>query len=227
MRASISTAGIFGLVLALAAPGLAGEKDRVVPWQFKAAKGGKAAGRYDLSVVSGDSGVFAVSMTYADAKAVGKPKPGRPDVRTYAELDSKGFLGRYKRWKTKGKSALYWMAFVLDGKAKIRFEMEDGQKSKVVDLGAANEIVPLEPDQPLLAWLLVRGRTEHDVACMGTTSTAPGKALVRKDNQVEGQETWKVEGDCGTFSLTLDAAGELQKVTTEGRSWERVVVPQT
>jgi len=204
----------------------AGEKDQVVPWQFKATKGGKVIGRYDFSVVTRDNGVLAVSMSYGNAKALGMKTPGRPEVRAYAELDAKGLLGRFKRWKAKGRAALYWLAFVYEGKAKIRFEREDGQNSKVTELGAAAEVAPLEPDQPFLAWLLVRGLVDREVACMGTSSTTVGKARVFKEGAVDGSDVWKVGGDCGTFSITMDAAGEPRTITAETYSWERVAPQQ-
>ncbi len=220
MRAATWMAGL--AVLGMAVGARAADREKVEPWQFKAVKGGKAAGRYDFSVVARDTGVFAVSMTYGDPKAVAKKKPGRPEVRTYAELEPSGQLGRYKRWKAKGKGALYWLAFVFEGKAKIRFEREDGSKAKVTELGDATEVFPLEADQPLLAWLLVRGKVEREVACMGTGSTVLGKARVRRLDGVEGGEGWKIEGDCGAFTVVVDAAGEPRSITADGRAWERL-----
>lgn len=217
MRVAMVVAGAVALALA----GSARAGDKVEPWQFKTTRNGKAVGRYDFSVVARENGVFAVSMTYGDAKAIGKKRPGRPEVRAYAELDPKGILGRYKRWKAKGKGALYWMAFVLDGKARTRFEKEDGKNAKVTELGPATDVVPLEPDQPFLGWLLVRGRAEVEVACMGSSSTAIGKARVRKDGGGEGGETWRIEGDCGTFTFVVDAAGEPRSITADGHAWER------
>ena len=204
----------------------AGEKDKVEPWQFKVMKGAKVTGRYDFSVVARETGVFAVSMSFGDPKALGRKIPGRPEVRAYAELDAKGLLGRYKRWKAKGKAALYWMAFVFEGKAKIRFEREDGQNSKVTELGAATDVAPLEPDQPFLAWLLVRGRVDREIACMGIASATVGKAKIFKEGSVDGADVWKVSGDCGTFTIALDAAGEPRTITGDAHSWERVAAPQ-
>ena len=224
MRGAMVLAGI--LAFGVVATARAGEKEKVEPWVFKALKGSKVTGRYDFSVVARESGVFAVSMSFGDAKALGRKSPGRPEVRAYAELDTKGLLGRYKRWKARGKASLYWMAFVFEGKAKIRFEPEDGQHSKVTELGAAADVVPLEPDQPFLAWLLVRDRAERGVACMGTSSTSVGKAQVHKEGSVDGADVWKVSGDCGTFTVSLDAAGEPRTIATDGRSWERIAPPQ-
>jgi hypothetical protein len=220
MRGAMVLAGI--LVFGVLATARAADKEKVEPWQFKALKGDKVTGRYDFSVVARESGVFASSMSYGGAKALGKKSPGRPEVRAYAELDAKGHLGRFKRWKARGKAALYWMAFLYEGKAKIRFEQEDGKHGKVTEVGEALEVVPLEADQPFLAWLLVRGLVEREVACMGTASVTLGKARVVREGSVDGADVWKVSGDCGTFTIALDAAGEPRVIKADGYSWERV-----
>lgn len=202
------------------------EEPRREPWVFQVQKGAKVVGRYDFNLVARETGVFAIAAAYADGKALAKRKPGRPDVRAHAELDPKGLLGKYKRWKSKGKnSALYWLAFAMEGDVKIRSEKEDGQNSKVVDLGKADAVYPLEPDQPFLAWLLIRDRAEREVACVGTGSAAIGKARVAKGQAATG-ESWTVSGDCGSFTVLVDANGEPAEFAAGERKWVRVANPK-
>jgi hypothetical protein len=229
MRATMTVAAAAFLVVTASAAVAAAQDEpaKRAPWTFQVLKGTKAVGRYDFNVVSGEGGVFADAWAYADPKAMAKPRPGRPDVRAHAELDPRGLLGKYKRWKSKGKnSALYWMAFNYEGEIKLRFENEDGAKSKVTSLGKADAVAPLEADEPFLAWLVLRDRAEREVPCVTTASTTVGKARVAKGAATAVGETWTVSGDCGAFTVVVGADGEPVEFATAERKWVRAAVPK-
>jgi hypothetical protein len=109
------------------------------------------------------------------------------------------------------------MAFNYEGKIKLRFENGPGDKGKVKELGAAEKVVPLDREQPQLAYLLVRDGRAGDVACAGASPGVLGKGHVARagDEDVDlyggGKATlakWAVTGDCGEFQVYVDGQGE-------------------
>ncbi|HOU55162.1 MAG TPA: hypothetical protein PLQ97_14630 [Myxococcota bacterium] len=195
------------------------------PWAFEVQKKGRAVGRYDCNIVADPQGIFAVAASYDGPKALKSPRPGSPAVRCHAELDPRGALGKYKRWKNVGKGgALYWFAFVVDGEVRLRHEGVGNAKPKVTSLGRGEAVRPLEEDQPVLAWVLVRDRHEGEFLCVGSRSQGIGKGIVRKASGegIEATEAWEVSGDCGSFRVEVGPDGNPQRFVAGDTVWKRM-----
>jgi len=182
---------------------------------FAVSRDGKVTGRMDVNISKRDSGIFAVSSFVPGVAAVKEHKNGKPSIRTYAELDVNGAIGKFKRWEVKGKGDRYWFAFVYDGKVKVRHEKGAGDKGSTKELGVAAKTVPLDIEQPHLAWMLIDDHRDA-VECVGLKTTVLGKATVQKvgDEDLDvfggGKKLlthWAVRGDCGEYSVYVDADG--------------------
>lgn len=201
--------------------------------EFKVVQSGKDLGRYDMGVVRNEGGTFVVGNFYPGAQALTGKKRGTPEHRLYGELDTEGLLGKYKRWLRHGGNQEYWMVFLFKNEIKVRHEDVEGGKGQVSVLGKGTAVVPMDPGMPALAWALLGTQpVEREMACAGTTTGAWGKARVvskgaRDFDDGEGGKVslahWKVEGDCGTVDLFLDAAGVPQRVQAGDRQYERFV----
>ncbi|MBP7125689.1 hypothetical protein KBD49_04915 [Myxococcota bacterium] len=195
------------------------------PWAFEVQKKGHPVGRYDFNAVVDSEGIFAVAASFEGTKALKASRPGSPAVRCHAELGPGGTLGKYKRWKNVGKGgALYWFAFALDGEIRLRHEGVGTAKPKVTSLGRAEGVRPLEEDQPVLAWLLVRDRHEGEFSCVGSRSQGIGKGRVRKasGDGEEAAEVWEIQGDCGSFRVEMGPGGEPVRFVAGDTVWKRM-----
>jgi hypothetical protein len=202
-------------------------------WSFVVSKGGKATGRLDVGYVVREDTRFMVGGSHTGAKAAQEAKRAKvkPPVRSYAELDPKGFLGRYKRWEPAGKGEKYWYLFQYEGKLKLRHEKGVGDKGSVKDAGAAGtQLVPLEKDQPQLAWLLTSGSRPAEVECVGAHPNVRGKATVARVGEEDtdlpgGQKArltrWEIKGDCGEYTVMNDASGDPVVLACGGIRWDR------
>jgi len=199
------------------------------PWVFEVQRKGRAVGRYDFNTVVDPEGIFAVAASFEGARALKSARPGSPSVRCHAELGSGGTLGKYKRWKNVGKGgALYWFAFVVEGEVRLRHEGAGNAKPKVTSLGRAEAVRPLEEDQPVLAWLLVRERREGEFSCIGSRSQGIGKGQVRRasGHGEPSGEVWEIRGDCGTFQVELGSEGEPVRFVAGDTVWTRMASPR-
>ena len=213
---TLLTGVVVAAVLAFAAPGWA--KGGPAPWRFAMSKGGKVLGRFDVNQVRNDEGVFATGFLYPGAAAVKDPGRPRPSLRSSAQLEKDGSLGKYKRWEAKGGKDLYWFAFVYEGVVKVRFEKGAGDKGRVKEAGKGEHVSPLDAGQPQLAWVLVATSTgDREVSCIAARDETLGKATVRRgaEEQVDlpagakaSLTRWDVKGDCGAYSIFVDKAGE-------------------
>lgn len=188
-------------------------------WRFAVIRDGEEAGRMDVGLARRDGLVFLVSAFYPGRDAVHRlMKKDRPSRRSYAELPEPGVLGKFKRWETLGRVEHYWMLFALDGKVKVRHEKGAGGKAEVREVGKGTGVVPLDPGQPHLAWLLVAtDRSARTVACANPVPGTVGQARVAPAGEEEVQTRdgprrtaarYEVTGDCGTFIVWLDGQGE-------------------
>ena len=218
---------VFVLVLAISFPVLAKSSRSM---SFAVSKAGKVTGRMDVGVSYRDSGIFAVSSFIHGVAAVKEMKKGKQAIRTYAELDSNGSIGKYKRWEAKGRGDRYWFAFVYDGKLKVRHETGPGDKGTTKELGVAAQAVPLDFEQPHLAWLLIDNRRDA-VECVGLNPTVMGKATVKNagDEDVDvfggGKERltrWVVSGDCGEFTVFVDTNGAPKVMVSGSARFDRM-----
>jgi hypothetical protein len=223
-------AGIVLLAAVLAAPASAAAREG--QWRFAVSKGGKLTGRLDVGVARRDGTLFAVAGFYGGAAAVKEKRTrAKPEGRSYAELEPDGTLGKYKRWEAKGQRNLYWMTFQYGGKVKARFETGLGNTGKVKDVGAGEKVVPLERDQPQLAWLLVDGGHAGPFACVGANPAVLGKAQLANAGPEEIDlaggakarlQKWTVTGDCGEYAVWVDAAGDPQVMSTGTTRYDRI-----
>lgn len=206
------------------------EPSDVTKWPYAVTRGGKVAGRMDVAHANRDGMTFVVTGFYPGQAAIKDRKGGKPSTRSYAELAGDGTLGKYKRWETKGKGYLYWMAFVFDGKVKVRHERGVGDKGRVKEVGAAEAVRPLDREQPQLAWLLTGPGKPAETACVGLNPGTFGRARVAlagsEDVEVGGTrrtlEKWTVSGDCGDYSVWRDARGEPVVMTSGSTRYERL-----
>ena len=205
-------------------------------WTFAVSRAGKAAGRLEVGIARRDGETFAVSACYPGvsvAKAL--PKKAKPAVRSYAELGQGGTLGKYKRWEPRGKGEQYWFVFPFEGKVKLRYEKGPGDKGKVKVLGEGDRVVPLDREQPQLAWLLAGPGKPAETACAGANPAVFGKAQVRRSGSEEvdlyggGKATldrWVATGDCGDFSVYLDASGDPVVMLSGQTRYDRVAAKE-
>ncbi len=202
-------------------------------WRFAVVQDGEVAGRMDVGLARHDGTVFMTSAFYPGRDALQRrTKKAKPARRSYAELPEPGVLGKFKRWETLGRVEHYWMLFLLDGKVKARHEKGAGGKADVREVGRGAAVVPLDPGQPHLAWLLVsKDRTARTVACanpvpgvLGEARVAPaGTGEVRTlDGQDRPASRYDVTGDCGTFAVWLDGQGEPLALESGGEQYVRV-----
>jgi len=180
-------------------------------FSFAVSKAGKVTGRMDVRVSRRDGGIFATSAFTPGVAAVKEHKKGKLTVRTYAELGRDGTIGKFKRWE----GEQYWFAFVYDKVLKVRYEKTSGVPGSVRDLGAI-KAVPLDTEQPHLAWLLADSG-QNSVACVGLHPTRTGQAAIQKagaDEEIDvlnGMKArvtrWTVSGDCGEYVVYVDPDG--------------------
>ncbi len=209
------------MVLAWVMPGFLGPRDvEARPrWRFAVVRDGEETGRMDVGLARRDGLVFLVSAYYPGRDAVHRfTKKDRPSRRSYAELPEPGVLGKFKRWETLGRVEHYWMLFVLDGKVKVRHEKGAGGRAEVREIGKGAGVVPLDPGQPLLAWLAVAAdRSARTIPCANAVPGTVGQARVAPagDEEVQTRDEtrrtaarYEVSGDCGTFTVWLDGQGE-------------------
>jgi hypothetical protein len=201
-------------------------------WQFVASRGGKTAGRFDVGIVHRDGTIFATGAYYKGEGAV-KDRARRkgPAIRAYGELTGDGTLGKYKRWESGKGGDAYWMAFVYEGKTRVRHETGGGS-GKVTDLGKSEAVFPLDPGQPQLAFLLASGgNADREVACVSASPSKLGKAKVHKGGEEDvdlpggGKAKlvrWTVSGDCGSFSVYLDPEGEPKVMLADDVRFDRL-----
>lgn len=218
-----------GLVVA-GAPALASGRPLI---EFRVEEGGKVRGRYDMGIVRNEGMTFVVGNFYPGAQALKGKKRGKPEHRLYGELDAAGALGKYKRWVRHGGDQEYWMAFLFKDEVKLRHEDVEGGKGQVKTLGKAAGAAPMDPGMPALAWALLGEKpAPREVACAGTTAGSWGTARVVDKGTVEVDDGdggkaslahWRVEGDCGTVDLFLDADGKPRRMQAGERTYERFV----
>ncbi|MBM4395255.1 MAG: hypothetical protein FJ087_06150 [Deltaproteobacteria bacterium] len=230
MRIRTLVGAALAAALVVAVPASAEPKD-VTKWPYAATRGGKVLGRLDVAFAKRDGQVYLVTGFYPGQAAVKDRKGGKPATRSYAELDPEGMLGKYKRWEVKGKGYLYWMAFLFDGKVKVRHERGVGDKGKVKDVGEAGKVRPLDHGQPQLAWLLTGAGKPAEIDCVGVNPGAFGKARVEKGGEEPVELTgggkaslqrWEVGGDCGEYLVWTDGKGEPVVMETGGVRYERL-----
>lgn len=191
-------------------------------WRYAVKLDENVLGRFEAKIVERDNLKFASSAFVKGAKAVESKKRGTPDVRSYAELDATGAIGKYKRWKNMGKVDSYWMYFVAEKKVKLRY-VPATKPAQVNVIAPEAPMVPLEPDQPHLAVMLIdKAVPERTVECVGASPQTKGharvtRAIVPQVDSTDATETttgesdvtvWKIDGDCGTFEITLNSSNE-------------------
>lgn len=201
-------------------------------WRFAVTRDKEAVGRLDVGVVRRDNTVFMVTAFYPGREALERPeRKAKPSRRSYAELPEPGVLGKLKRWETLGRVEHYWMLFWLDGRVRVRHEKGVGGKADVREVGRGGDVVPLDPGQPLLAWLLVSPeRASRTVTCASPAPAAFGQAKVTAAGSEtvrghDGTETpasrFEISGDCGSYTLWVDAQGEPVVLEAGGERYER------
>lgn len=202
-------------------------------WRFAVVRDGGETGRMDVGLARRDGTVFLVSAFYPGRDALQRrAKKTKPARRSYAELPEPGVLGKFKRWETLGRIEHYWMLFSLDGKVRVRHEKGAGGRADVREVGQGAAIVPLDPGQPHLAWLLVSAeRSARTVACANPVPGAVGQARVvpagadevrTRDGQGRAASRFDITGDCGTFAVWLDGQGEPLALESGGDRYERI-----
>jgi len=198
-------------------------------YYFAVVGGGKVTGRVDVGLVKRDNQVFLVSGFFPGSWAIKNPGSGKPTRRAYAELENDGTLGKYKRWDNRGKGYRYWMAFVFEGKVKIRYEKGVGDKGRVKDVAEATAVRPLDTSRPELAWLLLG--LDKETQCVGVNPQAFGKARVEKTGEegvqlLDGRKLtlthWRVTGDCGNYDVFTNAKGEPVVIQAQKLRYERL-----
>ncbi len=224
-----------GWVVALMALAVLGPREGQAQarWRFAVVRGGEVAGRMDVGLARREGVVFMVSAFYPGREALHRPsKKMKPARRSYAELLEPGVLGKFKRWETVGRVEHYWMLFALDGKVRVRHEKGMGGKADVRDLGKGQAVVPLDPSQPFLAWLVLSAdRFARTVPCAGPAPGILGQARIEPagtsevrtlDGRTLSATRSDITGDCGSFTLWTDAQGEPLVVESGPDRYERM-----
>ena len=192
---------------------------------------GEVRGRLDIGVARREGTIYAVSALYVGKDILSRPaKKMKPVQRSYVELAEPGTLGKYKRWEVSGRIEHYYLVFAYEGKVKVRHEQGAGGKADVRELGKATGVVPLDPAQPHLAWLLVASSpAAREVPCanpqaFGRARVAPGGAgEVALQGQPRTANRFEITGDCGTFTLWLAPSGELLVIESGADRYERIL----
>lgn len=218
------------VAVAVLLPGVSAAKDNPLVG-FAESRNGKVVGRLDATVVVKEDAAYAVSVFYAGTAAVKDGKKGKPDYRSYAELDAGGLLGKLKYWEKAPNGEKYWMAFLFEGKVKVRHEKGPGDKGSAEELGKAEGVIPLQDGLPQLAWLRARLGQEGEFPCVSAKARKLGKATVRRVGEEEvdlpggARESlvrWTVGGDCGTASVWVDNGGSPVVMTSGDARFDRI-----